>query len=59
MALWVKSGKTRPEHLLSAFDLIPDEQADIRAGQLSAKTGNQHPVGSLGAHRQSARACIN
>jgi hypothetical protein len=33
---WVKSGKTRYEHLVSAFDLIADEQADIRAGQLSA-----------------------
>jgi hypothetical protein len=37
--LGVKCGKTRPEHLLSAFDLIPDEQADIRAGRLSAMCG--------------------
>jgi hypothetical protein len=28
----------RPEHLWSAFDLIPGEQADIPAGRLSAKT---------------------
>ena len=47
MPLWVKSGKTRLEHLLSAFDLIPDEQADTRAAQPSAKTANQHPVRSV------------
>jgi len=28
--------KNRHERLVSAFDLIADEQADIRAGQLSA-----------------------
>ena len=42
--LWVKRGRTRHEHLLSAFDLIPDEQADIRAGRLSANKRHSEAI---------------
>jgi hypothetical protein len=44
----VRNGKTCCEHLLSAFDLIPDEQADIGAGRLVPKAdiaGRPSPCG--------------